>query len=132
MKTNLLIVSHGSLASSLVATASLIFGEQQNVVAYGLEPGVQLDDFKEKIEAYIRERENENFLVLADLLFGSPFNSLIASMKQDNVYLVTGVNLPMVLEAAMQKDHLPFESLCDSAKEIGKTSITSKKDILSK
>ncbi|MEG0034860.1 MAG: PTS sugar transporter subunit IIA [Bacilli bacterium] len=130
MVNNLLIATHGCLAKELVDTATLIFGEHKGIVTYCLKEGMHVESFKLELESYIEEHKDENVLVLVDLLSGSPFNCMIPSLKSENVYLITGVNLPMVLEVAMQKDNLQFNDLCKLAKEVGVKGIVTKEDIL--
>lgn len=86
--------------------------------------------FNIKIEDYIVKHENDNILILVDLLSGSPFNSVIPQLQNERIYVVTGVNLPMLLEVGMQKDKIGFEELCSLAKTSGIAGIVTKDDIL--
>lgn len=132
MRNNLLVATHGSLAEALLDTAELIFGEQKGITSMTLKEGMSVDLFKENIQEYIMNHEGENILILVDLLSGSPFNSIIPSITKENVYVVTGVNLPMLLETGMQKDYVSFEELCELAKNSGLTGIVTKTDILNR
>ena len=112
MQNSLLVITHGAFAQALLSTAEMIFGEQKNISSLTLMPGMQIEDFRLKIEDYIVKHENDNILILVDLLSGSPFNSVIPQLQNERIYVVTGVNLPMLLEVGMQKDKIGFEELC--------------------
>ena len=130
MQNSLLVTTHGAFAQALLSTAEMIFGEQKNISSLTLMPGMQIEDFRLKIEDYIVKHENDNILILVDLLSGSPFNSVIPQLQNERIYVVTGVNLPMLLEVGMQKDKIGFEELCSLAKTSGIAGIVTKDDIL--
>ncbi|MFC1746342.1 PTS sugar transporter subunit IIA [Candidatus Riflebacteria bacterium] len=95
----IIVVCHGTVASSLVNSARLFFGELQDVEAvdYDLDDGVC--HLKSRIESIISEMEKEKVFILTDLLGGSPTNICIDLLKKNqNLELFMGVNLPMVLE----------------------------------
>ena len=132
MQNSLLVITHGAFAQALLSTAEMIFGEQKNISSLTLMPGMQIEDFRLKIEDYIVKHENDNILILVDLLsLYLSFNSVIPQYKQnERIYVVTGVNLPMLLEVGMQKDKIGFEELCSLAKTSGIAGIVTKDDIL--
>lgn len=130
MQNSLLVITHGAFAQALLSTAEMIFGEQKNISSLTLMPGMQIEDFRLKIEDYIVKHENDNILILVDLLSGSPFNSVIPQLQNERIYVVTGVNLPMLLEVGMQKDKIGFKELCSLAKTSGIAGIVTKDDIL--
>ena len=131
-KNNLLIATHGEFASGIMDAANLIFGEVKGISYVSLKAGMQVEEFRGQIEKFLDEHEEENTLILVDLLSGSPFNSIIPFLMKENVYVVTGLNLPMLLEVGMSKDFMEFDELCSLAKNIGIQGIVSKEDILNK
>ena len=93
-----IVVSHGSYARGLVDTAQMIAGEQ----AFGLEPEESVDTLREKIRESIEQTsEGEEVLILTDLFYGSPFNTVISLMSEYDLYHVTGINLPLMMEVVM-------------------------------
>ena len=93
-----IVVSHGSYARGLVDTAQMIAGEQEGLEAVGLEPEESVDTLREKIE---QTSEGEEVLILTDLFYGSPFNTVISLMSEYDLYHVTGINLPLMMEVVM-------------------------------
>ena len=93
-----IVVSHGSYARGLVDTAQMIAGEQEDLEAFGLEPEESVDTLRESIE---QTSEGEEVLILTDLFYGSPFNTVISLMSEYDLYHVTGINLPLMMEVVM-------------------------------
>lgn len=122
---NILIVSHGSIARGFYDTAEMIMGEIENVRAVGIQPGESAEAFGEKIEALAEEiYTDDGLLVLADLYGGTPSNLSIMKLlnKYDNVQLISGINLPILLEALGSRV-MPLEDVKDNLINIGKDGI---------
>lgn len=94
-----IVVSHGSYARGLVDTVQMIAGEQEDLEAYGLQPEDSVETLKDKIRQSIEQtREGEEILILTDIFYGSPFNTVISLMPEYDLYHITGINLPMMME----------------------------------
>ena len=97
-----IVVSHGSYARGLVDTVQMIAGEQENLEAFGLEPEESVDTLKDKIRQSIEQAsQEEEILILTDIFYGSPFNTVISLMPEYDLYHVTGINLPLMMEVIM-------------------------------
>jgi len=105
--TGILIVTHGEMANGLMDSLSLIMGEQEACQTLGLKHGDDIGEFNEKIQAGICQLDTgDGVLVLVDLFSASPYNQAALSFNQlkDHRYrLVSGVNLPMIIEAFNQR-----------------------------
>ncbi|WP_343005842.1 MULTISPECIES: PTS sugar transporter subunit IIB [unclassified Collinsella] len=97
----IVLASHGELAAGVRQTSSMVFGDQENVVVVSLEPSMGPDDFRANLEKAVATLENqEQVLFLVDLWGGTPFNQTTAFAKgHDTWAIVTGLSLPMVIEA---------------------------------
>ena len=95
-------VSHGSYSKGLVESTQMLVGEQENLVAYGLFPEQTVATLTEKLEAEIQNtKEGEQILFVSDLFHGSPFNAIVSLMEHHDIYHVTGINLPLMVEVMM-------------------------------
>lgn len=57
---------------------------------------------REKIKTSIEQTsDGEEILVLTDLFYGSPFNVVLSLMSEYDLYHVTGINLPLMMEVVM-------------------------------
>lgn len=98
----IVIASHGNFAKGIMQSGQMIFGEQKNVQAVTFMPDQGPDDLKANLEAAIAKfDDNQQVLFLIDLWGGSPFNQSnnLFEQHQDNWAIVTGLNLPMLIEA---------------------------------
>ena len=97
-----IVVSHGSYARGLVDTVQMIAGKQEDLEAFGLESEESVDTLKEKIRHSIEQAsQEEEILILTDIFYGSPFNTVISLMPEYDLYHVTGINLPLMMEVIM-------------------------------
>ena len=113
----IILASHGEFANGILQSASMIFGEQENVRTCTLMPNEGPDDLRAKLENAIDSFEDkENILFLVDLWGGTPFNqaSRLIDGYEEKRAIVTGVNLPMLIEVCSSA------SFMDSATEIAK------------
>ncbi|MGL4851006.1 MAG: mannose/fructose/sorbose PTS transporter subunit IIA [Clostridium sp.] len=98
----IILASHGDFANGILQSASMIFGEQENVKAVTLLPSEGPDDIRKKMEDAISTFENKDeVLFLVDLWGGTPFNqaNTLFESHKDTWAIVAGMNLPMVIEA---------------------------------
>ncbi len=99
---NIILASHGEFANGILQSATMIFGEQENVKAVILLPGEGPDDLRKKLEDAISSFDNQDeILFLVDLWGGTPFNQASGLVDgHDGKWLVvSGLNLPMVIGA---------------------------------
>jgi len=99
---NIILASHGEFAEGILQSAEMIFGEQDQLVTATLMPNEGPEDLKRKFDNAVRSFGSEaQVLFLVDLWGGSPFNqaSVVHEEINERSAIVTGLNLPMLLEA---------------------------------
>lgn len=125
----IILASHGEFANGIKQSSEMIFGPQQDVQAVCLYPNEGPDDFRKKLEDAIATlSDQEQVMILCDLWGGTPFNQSSALMKghEDTWAIVTGMNLPMIIEAYGQRfgtenAHEIATHVCKTAEEGCKT-----------
>ena len=98
----IILASHGDFAKGILQSGEMIFGTQPDVKAVTLQPSEGQDDIRAKMEEAITTFENpEQVLFMVDLWGGTPFNqtSGLINGHEDTWAVVTGLNLPMLIEA---------------------------------
>ncbi|GAK48161.1 PTS system, mannose-specific IIA component [Secundilactobacillus oryzae JCM 18671] len=103
----IIVASHGNFAKGILQSASMIFGEQEKVETVTFEPTEGPDDLLAKYNAALGKFDKDDqVLFLVDLWGGSPFNaaSRIVAEHLDTMALMTGLNLPMLIEAYTVRD----------------------------
>lgn len=123
---NILIVSHGSVAKSFYETAEMIMGQIEGVRAAGIQPGESSEDFGERLAVLAKELyTDEGLLVLADLYGGTPCNVTIKNLldEYDKIQLISGFNLPILLEALGSRNFLQLEDITEILIQTGKDGV---------
>lgn len=122
---NLLVITHGEMADGLINAMQLIIGPQEGIQTLSLKETDAIDLLGERVQKSIRELETgDGVLVLVDLMGASPFNvSARMSMENKNLDVVTGVNLPMLLETALRRKGMSLSEVATVAKEAGTSGI---------
>ena len=98
----IILASHGGFAEGIYQSGEMIFGKQENVKACVLKPSEGPDDIRKKMEDAVKSFDDpEQVLFLIDLWSGTPFNqaSNLFEQHKDTWAIVTGMNLPMLIEA---------------------------------
>ncbi|WP_074412862.1 PTS sugar transporter subunit IIA [Streptococcus suis] len=117
-----IVVAHGQFAGGILTSLKLIAGEVENIEAIDFSEGMSAQELKARIKsAILGERE---VLILTDLLGGTPFKvsvELATEQKEQNVVVLSGLNLAMILEAN-------FSRLTDDLEQLVGKLITTSKD----
>ena len=121
----LIISTHGNFSEELVKSSEMIFGSQTNVGVVKFKPGEGIENLVDKYNTLINELDcTDGILFMVDLFGGSPFNAAsILALKDDSMEIVTGVNLPMLLETFGSRDFSSLSELLEIAQSAGKESI---------
>jgi fructoselysine and glucoselysine-specific PTS system IIA component len=116
-----LIATHGTMAGGVKSSLDLITGAMENVFliqAYVDENKALEDEIKAVLE---QVSENDELIVFSDILGGSVTNQMLQHAMQANVHVVSGFNLPLVIEIILADAETPAEQVIaeaiDNAKE---------------
>ncbi|MCB5955755.1 PTS sugar transporter subunit IIA [Enterococcus sp. CWB-B31] len=102
----IVIATHGKLSDGLKDSAEVIMGATQNIATVSLNQGDDIQKLGQKIKQAVQEvNQGDGVVVLVDLVSASPYNqslliiSELESELQHSVHVISGANLPMLLEA---------------------------------
>lgn len=121
----IVIGTHGKLSEELLKTSEMIFGKQENVATVTFEPGEGSEDLIKKYENALEGLDTKDgALFMVDLFGGSPFNAASRiAINNEKMDIITGVNLPMLLEAYGLREHLSLKEMVDIAESTGKEGV---------
>jgi PTS system mannose-specific IIA component len=126
-----LVVTHGHLGQELMAAAEMIVGEISHIRAVSIGWHDDVNDAHNDIEKRIAEVENgKGVLILTDMFGGTPSNIALSFHDPGKVDVVTGVNLPMIIKIANQKEGDTLDSLARIVRDQGRSSIAMASDFL--
>lgn len=130
----MVLISHGELAQSMLGSAQMIVGEQEKFKAFGLFPKDDIGQLKEElIETFNKFQADEEILCFTDLFSGSPFNAVVSLMGDYPIHHITGMNLPIILESLMLRSSLSdAQSIADKLLNQAPTTIVDVNQYLNK
>lgn len=118
------IVSHGQLATELVAAAETVVGDSSHIIAVSIGWHDDVESAKAEIERAIAHVNTGNgVLIMTDMFGGTPTNIAAMFLKENEIEIVTGVNLPMVIKLASQHKETTLAEMAKLVEEQGKQSI---------
>lgn len=95
----LLLVSHGNLAHALLETATEIVGPFEASEALAISRQERLEDVEARLRgAVLRVQRGSGVLILVDMFGGTAANVALQLVGDQQVEVVTGCNLPMLLK----------------------------------
>ena len=97
------VVTHGQLASELLAAAEMIIGPISYITAVSIGWHDDVDAARDEVQrAITRVSQGAGVLLLTDMFGGTPTNIASMFLEDGKVEVVTGVNLPMVIKVTSQ------------------------------
>jgi PTS system mannose-specific IIA component/D-glucosaminate-specific PTS system IIA component len=94
---NIIIGTHGRFGEEIIKSAEMIVGKMENVRAVSLLPEMSFEEFMKQVKDILAELEGET-IALVDLYGGTPCNVLTALTRSYNHNVITGLNLPMLID----------------------------------
>ncbi|MCZ9838414.1 PTS sugar transporter subunit IIA [Brachyspira hyodysenteriae] len=126
MKPNLILMSHGNLASTLIESAKIILGDisdyDYDVINFQVDN--TFAQIENQLKTLLEKYEDNQILIMTDIYGGTPFN--IASRfyrKNDNICLISGMNLDMVIEYFSSDLYYNTKKFIDEIISVSKDSI---------
>jgi len=130
----IVLVSHGEMAAGMLDAARMIVGEQKQILPISLNEEDDVEGLMGRIANAVKEIDTgEGVLVLVDVFGASPFNaSARLEMGGAKIEVITGMNLPMLLELTVQRGSQGFEALVQIGLNAGISSIRTFSDTIKK
>jgi len=111
-----IIVCHGHMAEELLNALTIILGEASNIEAISIGWYDDVEDSKKKINVSLKRVDQKSGVVIfTDMFGGTPSNLSFSFLKDNQVEVITGVNLPMLIKfVSLQRNN----NLKDVAKKV--------------
>jgi fructoselysine/glucoselysine PTS system EIIA component len=110
-----LIATHGSFAKGIKSSLDIIIGE----VAHVFLIEAYLNENKpieEELQAVLAKvSDNEELIIFSDLLGGSITNQAIRFALKENVHVVSGFNLPLLIDVLLADAETPVAEVIETA-----------------
>jgi len=102
----LVIVTHAGLATSLIAAATMITGSSYGCEAVELHADDPADGLVARISASLGRVGGDGAIIMTDMFGGTPSNAAMSFLHDGTVEVVTGVNLPMMVEFFSRRERM--------------------------
>jgi PTS system mannose-specific IIA component len=118
------IVSHGKLGEELLNALTIILGEALNIEAISIGWYDDVEDSRKKINQSLKRVDQKSGVVIfTDMFGGTPSNLSFSFQKDDQVEIITGVNLPMLIKFVSLQRSNNLKAVARKVIEQGKKNI---------
>jgi len=121
MRVPALLVTHADLADALVRAAERVYGPVEDVGRLSNE-GLSRDTLEREILAQVAEWPAGG-IVFIDFWGGSCFTCGVSAARGREVVVLTGVNLPTLLDYLHNRDSYPVLELAERLRRKGQESV---------
>ena len=127
------IVTHGRLARELLDATERIVGRTEGIAAVSIDWDDDVTVARQQIQETIETvNSGGGVLIFTDMFGGTPTNVSLAFLEQDEVEIITGVNLPMIIKlTSIQGSEASLLEIAQELRERGQSSIYVASEILS-
>ena len=129
----IVIVTHRQLGDALIGAAEFIIGNRPEAMeSVSIDLSENADRLRTKIARGIKKVEGqEGILILTDMFGGTPSNLSYSFLEEGRIEVLSGVNLPILIQAASLRDKdIKLDELAAKLEIFGKKSISLASGIL--
>jgi PTS system mannose-specific IIA component len=127
----LLLVSHGRIAESFLEVSLEIVGPVKGVQVVSLPEPINEEKVMEDIQKARKEiDQGDGILILTDMFGGTPANLCFSLLEDPMVQVLTGMNLPMILQILSSRKDASLAELAGIAMRCGRENIYLAREIL--
>ncbi len=116
----LVLVTHGAVGAALLAALEHIVGPQDGVATISIEPDDDVEARRAEILSAIERVGAGGCIVMTDMFGGTPSNLALAAMGQQEVEVIAGVNLPMLIKFASVRGSAPLDDAVAQIQDSGR------------
>jgi PTS system mannose-specific IIA component len=129
----MVLVTHGGLATELLAALEHIVGPQIQAATVCIGPDDNMDSKRAEIlSAVARADAGDGVVVLTDMFGGTPSNLAISIIDKARVEVIAGVNLPMLIKLASARKTEALAQAAVSAQDAGRKYINIASQLLTR
>ena len=130
--TGLVVVAHAGLAAELINAAEMIVGKIEGSAAVEIKPEDSVDQIRTALTAAIESVTSANVIIMTDMFGGTPSNMSLSFLKENEIEVLTGVNLPMLIKFASDRSRFGVTELAAQIRDTGREGVTVAGDYLKK
>ncbi len=127
-----IIVTHVQLAQEFLKIAQLITGNPlDNFKAVSINLDDNPDEARDKLLQAVKSVDTgDGVVIIVDMFGGTPSNLSLSLLAKGKIEIVTGANLPMIIEAAGKSQDVRLDEMVHILTSSGQVAIRSAGEIL--
>ncbi|MCB1051686.1 MAG: hypothetical protein KDC71_13895 [Acidobacteria bacterium] len=119
-----LVVTHGNVAESLVGVSTKIIGPCNHVGYFCVGWEDDMETAKVSLGKKIEQFDSgQGVLILTDMFGGTPTNISLTFHRPNQIEIITGVNLPMIMKAMTLPSGIRVSDAAQQLKQQAKKAI---------
>jgi len=127
----LVLVTHGRLAAEFITAMEHVVGPQEAIEGICIDADDDMEARRSDIATAIGKVDRgSGVIILTDLFGGTPSNLAISLMKNDQIEVIAGVNLPMLIRLEGARKAMGVRAAVAAAREAGRKYISVASEIL--
>ena len=130
--TGLVVVAHAGLAAALINAAEMIVGKIDSAASVEIKPDDSVENIRLALTSAIESVSSGNIIIMTDMFGGTPSNMSLSFLKENQIEVLTGVNLPMLIKFASDRDRLGVAELAAQIRDTGREGVAVAGDYLKK
>jgi PTS system mannose-specific IIA component len=119
----LVLVTHAGLAIALKQSAEMIVGTIEACTTVEVAPDERADEIMSRVVAAVEAVQADGAIILTDLFGGTPSNMAMSFLKEGCIEVVTGVNLPLLIEFCSHREQMSVNELAADLQRSGREGI---------
>ena len=117
----IVIVTHADLAKEFIKALEHVVGKQKLLRAVCINPNDDMDKKRiEIIECVNAVNKGEGVIIATDMFGGTPSNLAISNLKDNEIEVVAGVNLPMLIKMVSDRKKIKLNELVKISQDSGR------------
>jgi PTS system mannose-specific IIA component len=129
----ILLVTHLNLGKELIASAEFIMGKLEGCKSLSVDAAKEVAVVRKEIKEAIAQLDlGDGVLILTDMFGGTPANISLSFLKENQVEVLTGANLPMLMKLYNARQGKTLPEISQLIKNTGLRSISLASEILQK
>ena len=126
----LVLVAHAGLAREFLAATEMTVGKMPLAETVGISSDDSVEAIRKNVTEAIKRVSSDGVIIMTDMFGGTPSNMSLSFLKENEVEVLTGVNLPMLLKFASEREKTGVADLAGMLKVCGREGISVAGDYL--
>ncbi len=128
----IVVVTHSSLGYEFIKAAEMIVGPADQLQAVSIDRSIAVETVRRHLEEILAEvgRDGDGVIILTDMFGGTPTNISAEFLQDQQVEIITGINLPMLLKCISARQGKNVPELARLLKDYGRSAVMQPSEML--